>query len=209
MGNNGVKSISLTDFSVSSWANTSGWLEEFVITKSKLLACNRTDHTLDIYDVQTGVKEGKINLVKDPESLVAVDDNIYVLSTGGWSTNEQELAAIQKINLNDFSVRVEYKFSNINHSPTRLRLDTNASKLFYINNAVFEYNLLSKEEPKQLFKRSNDILYGLAIHPISGSIYTTGANNYVEQGSVYCLNPDGTLKKEYQAGIIPSFMACF
>ncbi len=50
--------------------------------------------------------------------------------------------------------------------------------------------------------------YGLEIHPVTGNIFVSDAKDYVQNGTAYQYNANGTLIRQYIAGRIPGTF-CF
>ena len=48
--------------------------------------------------------------------------------------------------------------------------------------------------------------YGISIHPETGDIYVTDANNYVSTGTLSCYNKEGKRKWRVSTGDIPAHM---
>ena len=50
-------------------------------------------------------------------------------------------------------------------------------------------------------------LYGIAVDPDTKEVYLTDAGDYSNSGTIYCFNPDGTLKWKADTGVSPAHFA--
>ena len=207
MGSNSLVSISLNDFSVSSkvFVFDWGWLEEMQIKDNVLLACNRTKNTIDWIDLESGVLESQIKVGKDPESIIQDSlGNIWILCTGGFNKNDREKASIYQIKKGERTSKLHYQFSDIENSPTRLRLNKNGDKAYFLKGGVYEINLNILSEPSSLFsQKSGQLFYGLGVNPVNGNLFVSNVNDYVSTGEILVMAPSGILLQNYPAGIIP------
>ena len=51
------------------------------------------------------------------------------------------------------------------------------------------------------------IPYGIAVDPLTQDVYITDAVDFTSTGDVYCFNPNGVKKFQFEVGINPS--GCF
>ena len=50
-------------------------------------------------------------------------------------------------------------------------------------------------------------LYGMAVNPDTKEVYLTDAGDYTNSGTIFCFNPDGTLKWKADTGVSPAHFA--
>ncbi|RAV30622.1 YncE family protein [Sinomicrobium soli] len=86
---------------------------------------------------------------------------------------------------------------------------------YHTNENVVSYSMIDTRTEKiinEMFIKDEtqeniEVPYGIAINPENGEILLTDAKDYVSPGTLYCFNPDGTLKWTQVTGDIPAHIA--
>ena len=158
-----------------------------------------------------------IEVVKQPNSIVKDKYNrIWVLSDGGNVGNPggQEIAALTCVNTSDFTIEKTFTFSDIETSPTELKINITADTLFYINGSwggssgnqsgIYKMSVDASSLPSEpVIPEENHLFYGLGINPQNSEIYVSDAIDYVQQGIVFRYNADGIRLDSFKTGVIP------
>ncbi|MBD80159.1 MAG: hypothetical protein CL840_14695 [Crocinitomicaceae bacterium] len=211
MGSNSIQALNRDTYEVSPFVQVSGWIEGMVINNGKLFACNRDMNVVDVIDLKAKSLEQRIVVGKEPESLV-VDSlgDLWILCTGGYNKNDREQASIYKISTTTLRNELIYQFADIEHSPTRLRLNKEATSVYFINNGIFKLDLIKKGEPALVLEQpKGDIYYGLAVNPGNGHLFVGNAKDYIKLGEVIEIANNSTILNKYRVGIIPQFIGFY
>lgn len=189
--------------------NTNGWTEQMVFNGNDLYVTDRGDYLTNqgnnrVYKINTQTNEltDSIFVSKDPESMVLdKDGRLWVLCTGGIN---DELPKLIKINLTSFTIETEFTFASINESPTKLSVDREGDRLYFINDHVYAMSIYDNALPANSFVQSNGkVFYGLSVNKSNNEIYVTDAKDYIQQGEVYRYYENGSLIDSFTSGIIP------
>jgi YVTN family beta-propeller protein len=167
--------------------------------KAKVLIINtKEDRIVD--SIQTG---------KEPMGIV-IDKKLklWVLCSGGWDGYEPPV--LVRINPDLREVEKAFIFPTSAEIPDRLAINPSGDTLYYLKNGIFQMAVNSASLPTQAFiPSSGRLFYGLAIHPIDGTIFATDAIDYVQDGKGYEFSSStGAQINVWQAGRIPGSF-CF
>lgn len=204
-----IYAVDLSNNQIIKKIKTNGWTEQMVFHGDDLYVADRGDYLINtgnnrIYKINTLTNQitDSIFVPKDPESMVIdKDDKLWVLSTGGIN---DELPKLTKIDLTSFSVENEFVFSSINESPTKLCVDGEGDRLYFLNSNVYSMSIYDNTLPTTSFVESNGkVFYGLSIDKINNQVYITDALDYIQQGKVYRHYENGNLIDSFTTGIIP------
>jgi hypothetical protein len=189
--------------------NTNGWTEQMVFNENDLYVADRGDYLTNqgnnrVYKINTQNNElvDSIFVPKDPESMVLdKDGNLWVLCTGGIN---DELPKLVKIDLTTNTIENEFIFTSINESPTKLSIDGEGDRLYFINSNVYAMSIYASSLPSVSFVQSNgNVFYGLTVNKSNNQVYITDALDYLQQGKVYRYYENGNLIDSFTTGIIP------
>ncbi|MCL4857418.1 MAG: DUF5074 domain-containing protein, partial [Flavobacteriales bacterium] len=179
-----------------------GWTEQLVLLNDTAYVCDMTNNNILIINTITDVLIDSIKVGISPNSLV-IDKNkkLWVMCSGGFN---EENARLMQINPTNRNVVQTLTFSNINHSPSSLSINSNKDQLYFINNSVYQMNISSNSLPSiPIITNSGNIFYGLGIDPSNNDIYVADAIDYVQNGMVFRYSVSGSLIHQFTAGIIP------
>ncbi len=145
---------------------------------------------------------------KEPMGIV-IDkkDKIWVLCTGGWDAVEP--ASLYRVNPDLMMVEKKYTFPGTGNVPSRLCINPGRDTIYFLNNGIFRMPVTAQELPAQPFITSDDrLFYGLNVDPADGTIWTSDAVDYVQNGWVYQYNQaTGQMIRSFKAGRIPGSFA--
>jgi hypothetical protein len=145
---------------------------------------------------------------KEPMSIV-IDkkDKIWVLCTGGWDGTEQP--SLFRVNPDLMEVEKKFTFTGTQNVPSRLCINPGRDTIYFLNKGICRMSVISSELPGQPFiPEDGKLFYGLDIDPSDGTIWTTDAVDYVQNGWVYQYDPStGHQLKSFKAGRIPGAFA--
>jgi hypothetical protein len=109
-----------------------------------------------------------------------------------------------KINASNHSVEQRIEFKNKNESASRLCVNKDRSKLFYINKHIYSIDPQTFEI-KLEFNGNNKQLYGLNCDSETDELYIADAVDYLSSGLVYRHQPKQSLAIDtFKVGIIPN-----
>ena len=143
-----------------------------------------------------------------PTSLVMDCNNkLWTVTDGGYegSPYGHEAPSLYRINIDDgkFEVEKQFKF-DFGDWPSEVQLNGTKDKIYWLNDDVWEMDVIADRVPVRPFLPYNGTLYyGLTICPHTGDVYVADAIDYVQQGKVYRYSKDRELIDRFYVGIIP------
>lgn len=178
-----------------------GWTEKMVAVKEKLYIVSPDSNKVVIIDTQNNVIIEEKPVTKFPNSIVRdINDNVWVLSSGGYN---EELPELIRLNTNNDSIEVRFTFSDISQSPENLCIDITNEHLYYTNIDVYRMNITDKVLPTGSYISSPaTTTYKLGVAP-NNDVYISDAVNYTQQGYVYRYSSLPALIDSFKVGIIP------
>ena len=94
-------------------------------------------------------------------------------------------------------------FSNYNHHPSHLCIDSYREKLFFADKDVFSFEIDDNGVPvSSVISGSGKNIYAMDIDPTNDDIYVSDALDFVQQSHIYRYDKNGTLVHSFTAGII-------
>jgi len=197
-----IQIVNLNSNTISGNISVQGWTEQLVLLNDTAYVCDMTNNNILIINTLTDVLVDSIKVGISPNSLVIDKNNqLWVMCSGGFN---EENARLMQINPTNRNVVQTLTFSNINHSPSSLSINSNKDQLYFINNSVYQMNISSNSLPSiPIITNSGNIFYGLGIDPSNNDIYVADAIDYVQNGMVFRYSVSGSLIHQFTAGIIP------
>jgi hypothetical protein len=210
--------VDLATLSVTSTIPTPDWTESMIRYNNYIfVSCigefnqpnSKRQASIQIINTKEDKIVDSITAGKEPLSMV-IDRKlkIWVLCTGGFDNYEPptllridpELRIVEKI----------FTFPDAREIPSKLCINPTGDTLYYLKNGIFKMPVSASSLPSQpIISSSGHLFYGLAINPFDGTIYSTDAVDYVQNGWAYQFNQNsGALLKSYPAGRIPGSF-CF
>ncbi|MFH1161492.1 MAG: DUF5074 domain-containing protein [bacterium] len=167
--------------------------------KAKLMIINTKEDKI-VDSIQTG---------KEPMGIV-IDKKLklWILCSGGWDGYEPPV--LIRVNPDLREVEKAFPFGGTVEIPSKLSINPSGDTLYFLKNGIFQMAVTSSALPSQPFIPSDGrLFYGLAIHPVDGSVYTTDAIDYVQDGKAYVFSSSsGARINSWQTGRIPGSF-CF
>lgn len=156
----------------------------------------RTDKVVDSLEV--GIQ---------PNSL-ALDCNnkLWTVTDGGYdgSPYGYEPPCLVKIDAETFTIEKKFEFA-LGDACSEIQLNGDKSKIYWINDDIWEMDVTAQTTPKEPFVKSNGTLYyGLTVAPKSGDVYIADAIDYQQSGTIYRYSSQGLLLHSFQVGISPA-----
>lgn len=183
---------------------TQGWTEEMVLLNGFIWVCNTGGNQVYKINVATDQIEDSIAVGIKPRSIRSDKlGRIWVLCEGEIPPQESA-GSLWCIDASLNAVLQQFSFSNPTDHPSKLRINAAGDRLYFLNKGLHRMNITDAALPSSSFiAQGSRIFYGLAVHPNDESIWLSDARDYVQQGKVLRYKADGTLMREWDAGVIP------
>ncbi len=182
---------------------TDGWCEAIHEKDGKVFVTNMDRARLDLIDPFQDAITDSLELREQPNSMVE-DSNgkLWVLCDGGF---EEEKAALYRIDPQNFQVEEEFIFSDITMSPSDLAISPDRSTLYYLQGGVHRMSVQASSLPSnELIPEGQGQFYNLEVAGDQERVFVTDAKDYVQKGSLYRFQNDGTPIDTFETGIIPN-----
>jgi len=166
--------------------------------KAKLLILDTNEDKI-VDSIQTGTEP--VGIVIDKKL------KLWVLCSGGWDG----FASPVLIRVDPDLRQVEKAFSfSGNDIPSRLSVNPTGDTIYYLRNGVFQMPVTATELPSvPLISSGGHLFYGMAVHPVDGTIFVSDAIDYVQNGLAYHYSSSSGAKIEsWETGRIPGSF-CF
>lgn len=180
--------------------NVGTWTEELAVWNDHLYVANMGGSSVFQISLSTHEVVGELQVGREPISLVLVDDELWVLCTGGF---QEELASLWKIDLGD-GTSTAVNADNIEDYPARLVYSPVSDQLYYLNSGVHQ---VSREDVNWSIApiiTGDSPFYSMAIDPDNGDIYVSDANAFIGSGSVVRYSSDAVFLDQFEVGVGPS-----
>lgn len=196
--------ISIVDLQsnvVSGTVAVGGWTENIVSSNEKVFVSRADTNWVFVINSATDIIEDTIFLSKNPSGIVLDNNNdVWTLCSGGSS----ELAALYQINTGDNTIIGSMVFPNNSDSPSRLSINSNGDKLFYLDGGIYQMSITDNNLPVvPLIENAGAVFYGFGVDPHNEDIYVADALDYVQAGIVHRYDDNGNSIDQFSVGIIP------
>jgi hypothetical protein len=135
-------------------------------------------------------------------SSIEIDKNakIWVLASGNSSVGQTG----KLVRINPITLQIEFSVSfPSGGSPNKLCANKTHDTLYFLNNGVYQFPILSNSLPANpLVNQGTKLYYGLGVNPKDYSIYVADAIDYVQKSKIEIYKPNGTFITNFNAGII-------
>jgi len=175
--------------------------EEMVLIYNKAFIINSNSNYCYVVNTTSDIITDSLFVGKEASGIVA-DKNakVWILTKG--SASNLQVPKLIKVNPVSLSIEQSLIFSAID-SPWRLCLNKTRDTLYYLNKGVCMFPILNTQLPvSPIIAQGSKIYYGLGINPKDYSIYVSDAIDYVQKSKVEVYNTNGSLIKNFNAGII-------
>lgn len=182
--------------------------EQMAISNGKLYVANSGgldwatgyDNTVSVIDLKTQLEIKKITVVENPRGVVADQyGDVYVLSTGNYSTVKPSMAII---NSNSDVVTSQKDFSG-----GAMVINGDLAYITASGGKVKVYNVKTETLVKENFITDGTIVstaYGVAVDELTNEVFVTDAKDYVSSGEVFCFDKEGKKKYSIKVGLLPN-----
>ncbi|MBL7138493.1 MAG: YncE family protein [Bacteroidales bacterium] len=212
-----ISVIDLTTLTITKTIQIPEWTEGMVrYNKFMFITCigsftqpsSKRKAKLLILDTKEDYIVDSIQTATEPVAIV-IDKKLklWVLCSGGWDG----FSAPMLIRVNPDLKQVEKAFSfPSNETPSRLSINPTGDTIYYMQNGIFQMPVTAPSLPTQPLISSDDhLFYGMAVHPIDGTIYASDAIDYVQDGMAFQFSSStGTQIRAWKTGRIPGSF-CF
>lgn len=132
---------------------------------------------------------------------------LWVLCSGGWDGYASP--ALIRVNPELRQVEKAFNFPT-SEVPSRLDINPTCDTIYYLQNGIYQMPVTASALPSQpLISSGGRLFYGMAIHPIDGTIYATDAIDYVQAGDAFQFSSStGAQIRKWDTGRIPGSF-CF
>jgi hypothetical protein len=181
------------------------------VGKYLFVSCWSFDNKILVIDTETDTWVDTIDVFIQPGPMQKdKDDNIWILTDGGFEGNPFGHEPPALFRLNPFSRQIEKVIRfNRDDYPRDMAMNETRDTLYIVNRHIYRYAPATEAAP-QLFIRSpyTDVYSGgyfsISVDPVSSEIYVGDAFDMTRHGNVLRFAPDGTLRHEFKTGIIPA-----
>ena len=196
--------IDTATYSISNSIQTNGWTEELILLNNRVWVCNTGSNQVYKINPISHQIEDSVAVGIKPRSIRSDKmGRIWVLCEGEIPPQESA-GSLWCIDASANNVLCQFSFPNSTDHPSKLCVNANGDRLYFLNNGVQRMSISDVALPSTSFiQAGNRIFYGLSIHPQDESIWLSDARDYVQQGKVFRYTSDATLMNEWDAGIIP------
>lgn len=198
---NSIQIVDLNSNTISGSISCMNGTEQMEMVYNKaFVTCSNSEYCY-VINTTTDAITDSIHVGKG-NSSICIDKNskIWVLSSGNSSQNK--IAKLSRINPINLQIELSLNFANT-ESPFKLCINKTRDTLYYLNNGVFQYSILSSSLPSAaLINQGSKLYYGLGINPKDYNIYVADAIDYVQKSKVEIYNPNGTFITNFNTGII-------
>ena len=181
---------------------------EQIVQKGKYVYINCWSYQNRIIKIDTETDQivGELTIGIQPTSLVLdANGKLWTVTDGGYegSPYGYEAPALYRINPEEMTVEQRFDFE-FGQSPSEIQVNGDATKIYWINDDIWEMDINATTLPSKPFLPSKGTLYyGLTVSPENGDVYVADAIDYVQQGKIYRYSATGEYIDEFYAGIIP------
>lgn len=192
--------------------------EEMAIVNRKLYVANSGglhagyDNTVSVIDLNDFTVTGNITVdinlfrlrsdnkghlyVSSRGNYVDIPANLYVIDTENDVVSDTLNIAVTDLCIvgdTAYTYASEYSYETNSYAYSYHTIDLNTREIAEARFITDETTLTS--------------LYGIAVDPDTKEVYLTDAGDYSNSGTIYCFNPDGTLKWKADTGVSPAHFA--
>ena len=204
---NSIQIVDLNSNSISGSISCKNATEQMTLIYNKaFVTCSNSDYCY-VINTTSDVITDSINVGKG-NSSICIDKNskVWILSSG--NTGASQVGKLTRINPITLQVEQSLIFSN-SDSPNKLCINKTRDTLYYLNNGVYQFPIVSSFLPSNAFiNQGSKLYYGLGINPKDYSIYVADAIDYVQKSKVEIYKPNGNFVTNFNAGIISNSF-CF
>lgn len=200
---NEIYVVDLLDHTIVNTISVSGWTEKMAVVNEEVYVCGTERDKIYVINSNSDQLVDSIAVGTEPNSLVMdAGSDLWVLCGGGVN---EDYPSLHQIDINTRTVKKSFAFPSKNQSPGNLQINKERTKLYFLNNGLYEMPVSAASLPvTPLIPEGSSLFYGLGIDPFTQDFYISDAIDYVQKGRVYRFNREGHPLDTISAGIIPS-----
>ena len=193
--------LDLQNFNINGKVALPGWTEAMIKADKMIWVSNWSREYVYLIDPSSDTVADSVKVGLGGNSMVVDKDGMLWLLAEGDAYNGIA-GGMYKIDPQKRETVLSLPMTTDDFA-TELSISPDGSKLYYLNNAVFEMAVSSTSLPVEAFiPAESRSLYGLGVDPTSGEIYVSDAIDFVQSSSVFRYNDEGELITTFKAGII-------
>lgn len=186
----------------------SGSTEQMVqIGKYLYVSCWSYQRNVLKIDTETDEIVARLDVGMQPRALVKdFRGRLWTITDGGYkgSPTGWEQPSLVCIDPSEMKILSRFLFPE-NSTPRQLITDSTGSKLYFINDDLYEMDADASMLPSTpLVSSQGRLFYSMTIDPTRGDIYVSDAIDYTQQGVIFRYTPAGKQIDKFYAGIIPA-----
>lgn len=187
--------------------STGTWIENMILHNGEVWATNAGGESLYFINPETDAVGGNLALSAGPNTLAAdADGDVWVLCQGDFG---DAFPALYRVNGETKTVDASWSFGETMGYGGTLRMGPEGQHVYYLlAGDVYKMDIAATELPTApfIFGGSRNF-YGFHINPATGEIALTDAADFQSTGRVYLYDVDGNETFNFEAGLIPGFVA--
>ncbi len=198
---NSIQIIDLISNTISGSIPCMRGTEQMIEIYGKAFVTNTNSNYCYVINTSNDIITDSINIGKNGASI-CLDKNskIWVLTSG--DTNFNQPGKLTKINPITLQIEQSLLF-NTNDNPSKLCINKTKDTLYYLNNGVYQFPIVSNNlNQTPLINQGPKLYYGLGVNPNDYTIYVSDAIDYVQKSKIEIYKPNGSLVTKFNAGII-------
>lgn len=187
--------------------STGTWLENMILHNGEVWAANAGGESLYIIDPATDAPDDIVALSAGPNTLAAdANGDVWVLCQGDFG---EVYPSLYRVNGDTKTVEAAWSFGETMGYGGTLRMGPDGQHVYYLlAGDVYKMDIAASEPPTAPFIAGGSRnFYGFHINPATGEIALTDAADFQSTGQVYLYDVDGNETFNFEAGIIPGFVA--
>ena len=198
---NSIQIVDLNSNSISGNIPCINGTEQMVMIYNKaFVTCSNSNYCYVINTITDAITDS-ISVGKG-NSSICIDKNskVWILSTG----NSGQSISGKLSRINPVTLQVEQSLNFVNtDSPNKLCINKTRDTLYYLNNGVYQFSIISSALPASpLINQGTKLYYGIGVNPKDYSIYVADAIDYVQKSKIEIYKPNGSYISNFNAGII-------
>jgi len=198
---NSIQIVDLNSNTISGSISCMNGTEQMSLIYNKAFITSSNSSYCYVINTVTDIITDSINVGKG-NSSICIDKNskIWILSTG--NSGQSISGKLTRINPVTLQIEQTFNFSSTD-SPNKLCINKTRDTLYYLNNGVYQFPIVSSSlSSSPLINQGTKLYYGLGINPKDYNIYVADAIDYVQKSKVEIYKPNGSYISNFNAGII-------
>ena len=134
------------------------------------------------------------------------NNDIWIINDGGYGSSPMgnEPPSIMRINTKTHSISLRLDFEHTTDWAGQIAANPTGDTIYFICNHLYAMHINDTRLPnKPILTRNNNTFRALGVDKKTGDIYLSDAGDYMSEGKVYRLKPNGTPIDTLNVGIIP------